>query len=64
MFSLTLLGRYDGVSFGLANVWVWLQSNVTLREKVQTMVERVVGELTYELPLTWGHTSSCNPSFH
>ena len=40
--SLTL-HRYDGVSFGLANAWVWLHSNMTIRSKVQTLVERIVG---------------------
>jgi len=44
-FHLALrLCRYDGVSFGLANAWVWLQSNMTIKNKVQTLVERIVGK--------------------
>jgi hypothetical protein len=36
---------YDGVSFGLANAWVWMQSNATLSGKVKVLVERIVDSL-------------------
>ena len=36
--------RYDGVSFGLANSWVWIPSNATIRSKVKILVERITGE--------------------
>ena len=35
--------RYQGVSFGLSNAWVWMQSSATIRNKVQLLVERIVG---------------------
>lgn len=37
--------RYDGVCFGLANTWFWLQSNVTIRSKVKVLVERITGQI-------------------
>ncbi|CAI8030551.1 hypothetical protein GBAR_LOCUS17312 [Geodia barretti] len=36
---------YDGVSFGLANSWVWLPSNATIRRKVKMLVERITDSL-------------------
>lgn len=33
---------YYGVAFGLTNAWVWMKSNATVLNKVQTIVERVV----------------------
>ena len=39
----TTARRYYGVAFGLTNAWVWMKSNATVLNKVQTIVERVVG---------------------
>jgi hypothetical protein len=36
---------YDGVSFGLANGWVWLESNSTIQSKIKTLVERIIDSL-------------------
>ena len=36
--------RYHGISFGLANAWVWMNHNDTIRNKVQLLVERIVGK--------------------